>query len=237
MWIVLLSLVFPLAAPAVAVESSSPDQAVALVQALVEQASAQLPAQAALRVRDLHLPPQWVGRVDPGQIRFQFIRGEDFSGPSVVGVELDGRRRWLKVEFTLQLSTAVARTDLPRGRILEEGDLELCQLPVERLRGFEPATPATLVGQELISNLRTGEPPLPTCLRRPEVVRRGDRVEIEVQGEGLRLTTAGEALATGRVGDTLPVKNLASGKHLSAAVIGPCRVRIGLVPAAPGARP
>ena len=50
------------------------------------------------------------------------------------------------------------------------------------------------------------------------MVRRGDRVGIEVQTAAVTIRMNGEALADGGVGQRIPVRNVSSGKRLEAIV-------------------
>jgi flagella basal body P-ring formation protein FlgA len=201
----------------------------ALANLVTEQARLRMPAESVgLRVLRLQVPRGVPARVDPADARVEFREGEDFSGPSLVRLDFLGRTRWLSVDFELLVDTAVARTRLDRGHRLEAGDLEIKPLPRRLHSGGPPPAPDSLIGQVLTSAVEKGEPVLPRRLRRPVVIRRGDRVRLEVQGEHLVVHATGLAQAAGRVGDTIPVKSLASSKRLMAVVVGQGRVRIAL---------
>jgi hypothetical protein len=60
------------------------------------------------------------------------------------------------------------------------------------------------------------------------LVRPRQRVEMQVNVGGLRVTAAGEAQQAGRLGQTIPVQNVDSKKTLSARVVGPGAVEIDL---------
>jgi flagella basal body P-ring formation protein FlgA len=65
-----------------------------------------------------------------------------------------------------------------------------------------------------------------TSLRRPFVVRKGDRVMIEAKMGGLSVQTAGVTKGNGEMGQTITVSNTDSGKDVRAKVIGPGVVRV-----------
>ena len=60
------------------------------------------------------------------------------------------------------------------------------------------------------------------------MIRRGDRVEVIVEGRNLVLRGVGIAQAAGRVGDSIPVRNVQSNQRIVGVVAGPGKVRIPL---------
>ena len=65
-----------------------------------------------------------------------------------------------------------------------------------------------------------------TALRRPFVVRKGDRVMIEAKMGGLSIQTAGVTKGNGELGQTVTVSNTDSGKDVRGKVVGPGVVRV-----------
>jgi flagella basal body P-ring formation protein FlgA len=60
------------------------------------------------------------------------------------------------------------------------------------------------------------------------VVRVRDKVTLAVRAGGLWVTAAGEALQSGRVGDTVSVRNIDSKKTVVGKVTGPGTVELEL---------
>ena len=65
-----------------------------------------------------------------------------------------------------------------------------------------------------------------TSLRRPFIVRKGDRVMIEAKMGGLSVQTSGVTKGNGEMGQTITVSNTDSGKDVRAKVVGPGVVRV-----------
>ena len=67
---------------------------------------------------------------------------------------------------------------------------------------------------------------VPRDLKPPAVVRRGQRVRIELRAEALSVSTAGEALGDGAIGQRVAVRNLSSGRRLRGTVKAPGLVEV-----------
>ncbi|QEL54722.1 flagellar basal body P-ring formation chaperone FlgA [Chromobacterium paludis] len=121
------------------------------------------------------------------------------------------------VRATVSARVAVAARDLPAGAVLQADDVKWAARPV-----WEPA--------ELFGR---GQPPLALqlksalsadqALRRrqlaaPLLVKRGATVRIVARQDGIEVTVSGEALANGKQGEIIAVRNLDSGKTLRARV-------------------
>ena len=204
-------------------------QPVPLAELIIRSAKPRLPETASeLRVRDLKSPRDVPKRLDPDAATLSFRAQEDFSGPTLIRLEHAGRSRWLTVDFELWVPTAVARSDLARGHVLNPDDLVMKALPRRLHGGSGPPSPDSLIGRVLLENVLAGQPLLSGRLRRPVVINRGDRVEVVVAGVNLWVRSTGVAQAAGRVGDSIPVKCRSSSKRLVGVVAGKGRVRITL---------
>jgi len=60
------------------------------------------------------------------------------------------------------------------------------------------------------------------------VVHKGDLVRIVLESSSIKVSTAGEVLEAGKVGDTIRVKNTSSNREVRAQVIDKQTVRIPL---------
>jgi flagella basal body P-ring formation protein FlgA len=60
------------------------------------------------------------------------------------------------------------------------------------------------------------------------MVARGQRVTMVALGRGIRVSAVGEALAAGRQGETIRIKNLDSNKVVTGRVSGPQTVQMEL---------
>jgi len=73
-----------------------------------------------------------------------------------------------------------------------------------------------------------------TDLTRPQVIARGDMVDITYESGGIRLTLRGRALEAATVGEPFRVQNVESGRTIEVVATEPGRALAG--PAAQAAR-
>ena len=136
-------------------------------------------------------------------------------------VEYGGDRRfaiWARATILVRSVRIVATEDLPAGRPIgarqvraEEFDAPPSNQPpppaLEKVVGKWPRQP--IKASAVITALQ---------LEDPKDIERGDLVEVEVRSGGARLALEGRALADGRKGDMIPVRNTANAKSFSARV-------------------
>jgi flagella basal body P-ring formation protein FlgA len=157
--------------------------------------------------------------------------------PEVVVVEARTPRR-MKLELrcgdvwretviaraTLSARVLVAAQDIEAGATLSDTNLRL----EERELG---TTPEAIGRLDLIEGftprrkLREGTLLQARLLHEPVLVRRGQPVRIVARhGKAIAVETAGESLGNGKRGDTVRVRNAASGRTIEARVTGPDEV-------------
>lgn len=112
---------------------------------------------------------------------------------------------------------------LARGQVLAADDLKLVPLPAnarivpaETFHNHED-----LIGLELVRSLATGQVVTREHVRRPQLVRVGDSVEIRVTAGRLQITSGGRALQAGGSGDTILVEVLPHRKEVAAQIVAP----------------
>lgn|SRR5574340_387176 len=86
--------------------------------------------------------------------------------------------------------------------------------------------PAEVIGKAASRPLPPQSPIRLTAVRRPFVVRKGDRVTIEARQGGLSIQTVGVTKSHGELGQTITVSNVDSGKELRATIVAPGVVRV-----------
>lgn len=84
-----------------------------------------------------------------------------------------------------------------------------------------------VIGKEVLRPLLPRQPIRKAFLDDPPVIRKGDRVMLEVRQGGLLVQTIGLAKATGKLGDMIPVKNQNSGREVLGRIMGSGLVEVG----------
>jgi flagella basal body P-ring formation protein FlgA len=126
---------------------------------------------------------------------------------------------WARVKVTVRSTRIVATQNLPAGRRIEAAQVRAepaetfpsnqGALSLDQVLGLVPRRSIT-AGAVLTQNL----------LDTPNEVERGAVVAVEVHSGGARLALEGRAQNSGRRGDAIPIRNLATGKSFSARVAG-----------------
>ncbi len=84
-----------------------------------------------------------------------------------------------------------------------------------------------VIGKEVLRPLPPSQPIRKIVLDDPPIIRKGDRVMLEVRQGGLLVQTVGLAKATGKFGETIPVKNQNSGREVVGRIMGSGLVEVG----------
>lgn len=109
---------------------------------------------------------------------------------------------------------------------IETGDVVTTRIALSDLRSPYATDPQEVVGKAASRPLPPQIPIRSTSLRRPFIVRKGDRVMIEARTAGLTIQTAGVTKGNGELGQSVTVSNTDSGKDVRAKVVGPGVVRV-----------
>lgn len=126
------------------------------------------------------------------------------------------------------LARAVRRGDVLQPDMLVAGTVTLgADARGAGTRGGEPLSdPAAHAGHEFVRPLRAGATLDGGDLRAPVLVHRGRQVRLTSAGDTLRVETRGVALADGRIGELVGVRNPRSGRQIDALVVGPDEARV-----------
>ncbi len=153
------------------------------------------------------------------------IDGAKPQGASLVRVrfEVGGvqeETRQVSARITVEGPGCKAARDLERGAPIGPDDVVEARGAIER-----DAIPcAEALGMAPRSLIREGAALRLGALEAPALVKRGDRVTVTFQAGGLRITTQGEAMRDGALGERIPVNTVASAKVINAEVGGPGEV-------------
>jgi flagella basal body P-ring formation protein FlgA len=99
-----------------------------------------------------------------------------------------------------------------RGDIISRGDIDRRKQEISRPLVGYVTDENKIIGKEARKHLRSGNPLRSSDLVSPQIIERGQTVDLVARGSGLLVNMQGKALADGAEGDRLLVQNTSSGK-------------------------
>ena len=106
-----------------------------------------------------------------------------------------------------------------RGDIISKGDIELRKQEISRPLVGYVTNKNSIIGKEARKHLRSGYPLRSSDLVSPQIIQRGQTVDLVAHSSGLLVNMQGKALANGAEGDRLLVQNTSSGKKVEGLVM------------------
>jgi flagella basal body P-ring formation protein FlgA len=123
------------------------------------------------------------------------------------------------VQANVFLPVVHAARVIERGQTIAAEQLQLQEVNIGKTpRGFYNDA-ADVIGQGAKRRVRAGQLIAPNLLAAPLLVRRGQQVTIVASQDGISASATGEALANGREGEVIRVRNLGSQKVIEAQVV------------------
>ncbi len=213
-----ISLILGLSAPALALED---------IRQLEQQVTRFLEGQYDQTAKKVTIE---VSRLDPrlrlaacGEPLQMNLRDQSRSGGAVsVHVSCNTPQPWAiyaSAQVDLYRDILVAKRTIARGERLHEGNigLELTNTSLQR-QGYL-IDPHRAKGQLAKRNIRPGEAIRQGLLEEPIAIDRGQTVSLAARSGGITVVTQAEALASGRVGDQIRVRNISSERIISARIV------------------
>lgn len=156
------------------------------------------------------------------------------SEPIEVRARVDGRavgedqQGIARLTLTPYPAIVAARAALRRGQRVARGDLQYLPYSAEgiSLPGDVVKRPEDIVDMEVIGLVRRGVALSHAAFAAPRVLRRGDLIEVQVGGGGVRVTTGAKALDDGAVDDLIEIQTLSPKRRLLARVVHSTLVEI-----------
>lgn len=137
-------------------------------------------------------------------------------------LECKGTRGWpVKVSSELQvfLPVVISSSVINRGDTIQANMLKREEQDITRnLRGFYHRT-EQVAGMSAKRRIRANQLLSPDLIDQPLLVRRGEKVKIVAQRDGISASMSGQAMANGGKDDVIRVKNLTSNKIIEAKVL------------------
>lgn len=141
-------------------------------------------------------------------------------------------RRWyVPVQLHWWADALAVRDDVAAHTLLTEDMLEYAHVDVADHAGRWWTDARQLAGTRTTRPLRAGQVLYASYVKRPPLLRRGDRVVLVASIGGIRVTALGEVLKQAGRGDLVRVRNLSSKRMIQATVVDKhtARVLVGVL--------
>ncbi|CCG06826.1 flagellar basal body P-ring formation chaperone FlgA [Pararhodospirillum photometricum] len=164
---------------------------------------------------------------DPQTRRFTAVLEAPAGAPDAQRVQIAGR-------FLETREVPVLIRRIGRGERIRTEDVVMQRVRADGLPADVLTDPMDVVGMEVQGAPREGHPLRRVDVSRPQIVRKGALVTMELRVPGMVLTARGRTMEGGSQGEAIRVTNLASNQVVMATVAGPDLV---VVSPASGSRP
>ncbi len=156
---------------------------------------------------------------------------EEGLGRRIFHVQINANGKpWRTIDAIADVSASIDAVVPTRAlqidSVIEAEDVAVHLIKLTNLDHQLMTNVADVIGKSAVRPLQTNNPIRLGMVKKPYVVRKGDRVSIEARRGGLSIQTAGVTKASGELGQSITVANVDSGKELRARVVGPGAVRV-----------
>lgn len=135
-------------------------------------------------------------------------------------VTKNGELRRISGFALLTLPVPVSNRRLQPNEIIRNEDLDIIELPWQRVSSFAILNSEALVGKQVKRMIVKGRPIHSQSVVPPIIISRGQIVKIHLNQGGLQLVTAGKAIKSAHLGQEVRVVNLSSNKTITAIARG-----------------
>ncbi len=170
----------------------------------------------------LRLQPCTDAKIEP--------RGKQTHGRIPVSVRCLAPKNWsifMTGSVTAMLPVIVTRQPISRGDILTTDMIASEPQDLSDLRSLYYTETSSVLGKEAKRNFAAGSVIFANQIKQPLAVSRGQRVQILARRGAVQISSQGEALENGAIGDQIRIRNLQSERIVYAWVEGPGRVTTG----------
>jgi len=144
---------------------------------------------------------------------------EEGAGPSL-------HRWYVPVQVNWWANVVTVRQELPARSLLQSSMLQVQRKNIAGHMGVWWKKTAELVGMRLTRPLHTDDVVFSSAVKRPSLIKRGDRVTMVVGNGRFSVRTAGKAMKAAGLGEKVLVQNMRSKKKVEGVVIDAHTVRV-----------
>jgi flagella basal body P-ring formation protein FlgA len=182
-----------------------------------------------IQVRFGAIPSHLKGDVRIKNVNFSKIPDASGEGLCVAEVmDRNGREKTVYVPFKVftKKKLFVLKSNVKKGDTVDLRDTVTREMYLNGGAAIYPAAWDDIGGKRFIKDLRAGTVLTYQVLEDPVIVQRGEIVNIVAYNGRLSVQAKGKTLDKGRMGDTIRVKNVGSGREISGKVTGSSTITV-----------
>jgi len=111
-----------------------------------------------------------------------------------------------------------AAMPIAKGEVITKSHIQATRIDRAKISGNTLTNPSLILGMAAKRPIRQGKMLTSYQFEQPKLIERGDGVVIQAIGKSMTVSTAGEALSQGRLGENIRVRNLKSDREIIAKV-------------------
>ena len=150
------------------------------------------------------------------------------GGNISVKAECESGKKWsvhIPAQVSIYREIPVAQGSIARGELINQSHIATHLVNISSIRQAFLVTTDDIIGKQAKRNISQGEPFKTALLDAPTVVKRGELVSLESLAGSIKVSSAGTAMADGRVGQKIRVRNNSSERIISGIVVSQGTVR------------
>lgn len=179
------------------------------------------------------LEPSEAIKIPPGVVELQVnpAPSEEGLGRRMFHVvATTNGKPWKTIEVLTDVAAmvdvVVPNRFLKSEELIDAEDLTLARIRIHAVPHPFITDLEEVIGKSAARPLQADTPLRLSFLKKPLMIKKGDRVMIEAKRGGLSIQTSGVTKASGQIGQTIMVANLDSGRELRAKIVAPGLVRV-----------
>ena len=173
-----------------------------------------------------NVPAGVPARAEVGQLDYDGLSGRFTAMLSVTAAGMAPAHARLSGRVTEMVELPVAAHRMMPGDLIGPRDIQTARLRAAAVREATVQVAAQAVGMVMRHPVGAGAPLLLADLGRPMAVRKGENVQMLLDGNGISVSAQGVAMDAGSMGERVRVLNAASRAIVEGEVMGNSQVRV-----------
>lgn len=164
-----------------------------------------------------------------GKLNFELRDNGSPGGNVSVHARCQSQQPWalyIPAQVSISQAVVVASRGIARNSVLSLADFDTQLRDISQLPDNVVMDAGRILGKVTKRNIRAGEVLRLSNVSEPTVIKRGDAVVIEARSGSILVSSQGVAMANGRIGDQISVRNTQSERIVRVKIIGPGRARV-----------